>query len=128
DSSLKMMSVRLGEALGGDPISNIPLEPRDRIVIQQNAFYVDTPTVFIAGEVMNPGRYPLTASLRTSDLIRLAGGFRRSAYTDTADLTRFNPTAGENKLGEHFEVNLAAALANDPERNVALRDGDVLTI
>lgn len=128
DSSLKMMSVRLGEALGGDPSSNILLEPRDRILIQQNAFYADTPSVFIAGEVVNPGRYPLMASLRASDLIRLAGGFRRSAYTETADLTRFNPTAGENKLGEHLEVNLGAALANDAERNLPLRDGDVLTI
>ena len=60
--------------------------------------------------------------------MRLAGGFKRSAYIDTADLTRFTPTAGENKLGEHFEVNLAAALANDTEKNVPLRDGDVLTI
>lgn len=128
DSSLKMMSVRLDEAMGGDSSSNILLEPRDRILIQQNAFYADTPSVFIAGEVVNPGRYPLTASLRASDLIHLAGGFRRSAYTDTADLTRFNPTAGENKLGEHLEVNLGAALANDAERNLPLRDGDVLTI
>jgi polysaccharide biosynthesis/export protein len=128
DSSLKMMSVRLAEALEGDPGSNILLEPRDRIVVQANAFHVDPPTVVIAGEVINPGRYPLTAGLRTSDLIRFAGGFTRSAYTETADLTRFNPTAGENKLGEHLEINLAAALANDAERNALLRDGDVLTI
>jgi protein involved in polysaccharide export with SLBB domain len=78
--------------------------------------------------VVNPGRYPLTGSLRISDLIHVAGGFKRSAYTESADLTRFNPTAGENKLGEHFEVDLGAALANDADRNVPLRDGDVLTI
>ncbi len=112
----------------GDSGSNILLEPRDRILIQQNAFHVDTPTVVIAGEVVNPGRYPLIGSLRVSDLVRLAGGFKRSAYTDTADLTRFNPTAGESKLGEHLEVDLPAALANDTDRNVPLRDGDVLTV
>ncbi len=106
DSSLKMMSVSLKEALAGDSSSNILLEPRDRILIQQNAFRADTPTVVIAGEVVNTGRYPLIGSLHVSDLVRLAGGFKRSAYTDTADLTRFNPTAGENKLGEHFEVPL----------------------
>jgi protein involved in polysaccharide export with SLBB domain len=128
DSSLKMMSVSLKDALTGDAGNNLVLEPRDRILIHQNAFHVDTPTVVIAGEVANPGRYPLTGSLHVSDLVRLAGGFKRSAYTETADLTRFNPTAGENKLGEHFEVNLAAALANDADRNVPLRDGDVLTI
>ncbi len=123
-----MMSVSLKEALAGDSGSNILLEPRDRILIQQNAFRADTPTVVIAGEVVNPGRYPLIGSLQVSDLVRLAGGFKRSAYTDTADLTRFNPTAGENKLGEHFEVDLAAALANDTDKNLPLRDGDVLTI
>ena len=128
DSSLKMVSVRLKEALEGDAVSNIILEPRDRILIQQNAFHVDTPTVLIAGEIVNPGRYPLTGSLRVSDLINLAGGFKRSAYTESGDLTRFNPTAGENKLGEHMEIDLAAALANDTDRNVPLRDGDVLTI
>jgi len=128
DSSLKMMSVPLKAVLEGDASSNILLEPRDRILIQQNSFHVDTPTVLIAGEVVNPGRYPLIGSLRVADLVRLAGGFKRSAYTDSADLTRFNPTAGENKLGEHFEVDLASALANDTDKNVPLRDGDVLTI
>lgn len=128
DSSLKMMSVRLGEALAGNPASNPPLEPRDRILIQLNSFRADTPSVEIAGEVVKPGRYPLSGDLRVSDLIRVAGGFRRSAYTDTADLTRFNPKAGENKLGEHFEIDIPAALSSDPSKDPALRDGDVLTI
>lgn len=128
DSSLKMMSVSLTDALAGDSGSNILLEPRDRILIQQNAFHADTPSVVVAGEVVNPGRYPLIGSLHVSDLVRLSGGFKRGAYTDTADLTRFDPAAGENKLGQHFEVNLAAALANDGDKNLPLRDGDVLTI
>ena len=128
DSSLKMVSVPLGEALGGDPRSNIPLEPRDRILIQQNTFRADTPSVEIEGEVLKPGRYPLSGNLRVSDLIRLAGGFKRSAYIETADLTRFNPKAGENKLGEHIEVNIPDSLSSDVSKDPALRDGDVLTI
>ena len=128
DSALKMVSVRLGEALAGDPNSNILLEPRDRIVIQQNIFHADTPSVEIAGEVLKPGRYPLSGNLRVSDLIQLAGGFKRSAYTETADLTRFDPKAGESKLGEHIEVSIPAALTSDLSKDPALRDGDVLTI
>jgi protein involved in polysaccharide export with SLBB domain len=128
DSSLKMVSVRLGEAFAGDPDSNILLEPRDRIVIQQNIFHADTPSVEIAGEVLKPGRYPLSGNLRVSDLIQLAGGFKRSAYTETADLTRFDPKAGESKLGEHIEVSIPAALTSDLSKDPALRDGDVLTI
>jgi protein involved in polysaccharide export with SLBB domain len=128
DSSLKMVSVPLKEALEGDSASNILLEPRDRVVIQQNAFRADTPSVEIAGEVVKPGKYPLSGNVRVSDLIQLAGGFKRSAYTETADLTRFNPKAGENKLGEHYEVSIPEALSSDVSKNPALRDGDVLTI
>jgi protein involved in polysaccharide export with SLBB domain len=128
DSSLKMVSVRLDEALRGDPSNNILLEPRDRILIQQNTFRADTPSVEIAGEVLKPGRYPLSGNLRVSDLIQIAGGFKRSAYTETADLTRFDPKAGENKLGEHIEVSISAALSSDLSKDPTLRDGDVLTI
>jgi polysaccharide biosynthesis/export protein len=128
DSSLKMVSVRLKEALEGNATSNLLLEPRDRILIQQNSFRADTPSIEIAGEVVKPGRYPLSGDLRVSDLIQLAGGFKRSAFTETADLTRFNPKAGENKLGEHIEVDIPAALSSDATKDPALRDGDVLTI
>ena len=128
DSSLKMFSVPLKEALEGDSASNILLEPRDRVVIQQNAFRADTPSVEIAGEVVKPGRYPLSGNVRVSDLIQLAGGFKRGAFTESADLTRFSPKAGENKLGEHIEVSIPDALSKDISKDPTLRDGDVLTI
>jgi len=128
DSSLKMVSVRLKEALEGDASSNLLLQPRDRVLIQQNAFRADTPSVEISGEVLKPGRYPLSGNLRVSDLIQLAGGFKRSAFTETADLTHFDPQAGENKLGEHIEVSIPAALSSDLSKDPTLRDGDVLTI
>jgi protein involved in polysaccharide export with SLBB domain len=128
DSSLKMVSVRLRQALEGEAASNLLLEPRDRIVIQLNSFRADTPSVEIAGEVVKPGRYPLSGNVRVSDLIQLAGGFKRGAYTESADLTRFNPKAGENKLGEHFEISIPDVLSNDVTKDPTLRDGDVLTI
>jgi protein involved in polysaccharide export with SLBB domain len=128
DSSLKMVSVRLNEALEGNAASNLLLEPRDRVLIQQNTFRADTPSVEIAGEVLKPGRYPLSGNVRVSDLIQLAGGFKRSAYTETADLTRFDPKAGEKKLGEHMEVSISAALSSDLSKDPTLHDGDVLTI
>ena len=128
DSSLKILSVNLKGALEGDPINNILLQPRDRILIQRNAMRVDPPSVLIAGEVANPGRYPLTGNMRVSEFIQVAGGFKRSAYTQSADLTRFNPSAGQDKLGEHVEINIATALVGDPTQDLPLRDGDVLTI
>lgn len=128
DSSLKILSVNLKEALEEDPMNNMLLQPRDRILVQRNAARVDPPSVLIAGEVANPGHYPLTGDMRVSDLVQIAGGFKRSAYTQSADLTRFTPTAGQNKLGEHIEVNIATALGGDHSQDLPLRDGDVLTI
>jgi len=128
DSSLKILSVNLKKALDDDPINNVLLQPRDRILVQRNAVRVDPPSVLIAGEVANPGHYPLTGGMRVSDLVQIAGGFKRSAYTQSADLTRFTPAAGQDKLGEHLEVDIATALGGDRSQDLPLRDGDVLTI
>src|SRR5437868_6960531 len=57
DSSLKMVSVRLKEALAGDASSDLLLQPRDRVLIQQNAFRADRPSIEIVGEVVKAGRY-----------------------------------------------------------------------
>ena len=60
----------------------------------------------------------------------VAGGLKRSAYTESADLARFeSETKGAQKgAGERLEVNLAAAMSEDAKNDVPLRDGDILTI
>jgi polysaccharide export outer membrane protein len=128
DGSLKILSVNLGNALAGDPLDNILLQPRDRIVVHRNPEKVDPPSVFVRGEVAKPGRYVLTSNLHVDDLLRLAGGVKRSAFTETADLTRYSYPNAKEKIGEHRDVNLAAALAEDPGENLLLRDGDIVTI
>lgn len=128
DGSLKILAIDLSRALAGDPIDNVLLQPRDRLLIQRKATTVDPPTVFVKGEVARPGRYPLTTNLHVEDLIRISGGMKRSAYTERADLTRFDPRDPQKTLGEHIEVYIAGALAGDPKDDLLLRDGDVLTI
>jgi protein involved in polysaccharide export with SLBB domain len=128
DSKLKIFSVNLAEALAGNPLDNVLLQPRDRIVVHKNLAKADPPSVYIKGEVGKPGRYPLTTNLRASDLIRLAGGLKRSAFTDTADLTRFLGDDPNRQSSERREINIAAALAGDPDNDLPLRDGDTLAI
>ncbi|HYM00217.1 MAG TPA: SLBB domain-containing protein, partial [Blastocatellia bacterium] len=128
DGSLKILSVDLREALAGDPLDNILLEPRDRLLIHRNPSRVDPPTVYISGEVAKPGRYPLTTNMRVEDLVRVAGGAKRSAYTESADLSRFDPNASRTTPSDRMEVNLTAAMSGDAKNDVPLRDGDVLTI
>jgi polysaccharide biosynthesis/export protein len=128
DSKLKIFSVNLAEALAGNPLDNVLLQPRDRVVIHKNLAKADPPSVYIKGEVAKPGRYPLTTNLRASDLIRLAGGLKRSAYTETADLTRFLGEDANQQSTERQEIKIAAALAGDAANDPALRHGDTLTI
>jgi polysaccharide export outer membrane protein len=128
DGSLSILSVRLKEAMGGDPINNVLLQPRDHVLVQQSMLRTDPRSVQIGGQVMNPGRYPLTAKLRVSDLIRLSGGLKRGADAKQADLTQFIPADDGAIRASHASVNLAAAMAGNPKDDISLHDGDVLTI
>jgi protein involved in polysaccharide export with SLBB domain len=125
---MKILSVDLREALAGNPVDNILVQPRDRLLVHRNLTQVEPPTVYIKGEVAKPGRYPLTTSMHVEDLVRVAGGLKRSAYTDSADLARFETNGSPKHPGDRLEVNLAAAMSGDVKNDVPLRDGDVLTI
>ncbi|HKV63626.1 MAG TPA: SLBB domain-containing protein [Candidatus Acidoferrum sp.] len=128
DGTMKILSVDLKEALAGNPIDNIVMQPRDRLLVHRNASRVDPPTVFIKGEVAKPGRYPLTTNMHVEDLVRVAGGLKRSAYTESADLARFEMNGSQKGPGDRLEINLTAAMNGDSKTDVPLRDGDILTI
>ena len=128
DGSMKILSVDLREALAGNPVDNVVLQPRDRLLVHRNPTRVDPPTVYIKGEVTKPGRYPLTTNMHVEDLVRIAGGLKRSAYTESADLARFEMHGSQKGPGDRLEVNLTAAMNGDPKTDVPLRDGDILTI
>jgi protein involved in polysaccharide export with SLBB domain len=128
DGKLRVISVDLSKALAGDDANNILLEPKDRLFIHKNLAKFDPPTVKIEGEVERPGKYPLGEEMLASDLVRVAGGFKRGAYTELADLTRYEVEHGTNVTGEHQTVPIARALSGEPDTDVRLHDGDVLTI
>ena len=128
DGKLKVFSVNLQKALANDPKDNLLLEPKDRIFIHRSLSKVDPPTVIIQGEVARPGKYPLGEEMTAADLVRVAGGFKRGAYTETADLTRYELVQGTSVAGETLPVQIAKAMAGEPDTNVRLHDGDVLTI
>jgi protein involved in polysaccharide export with SLBB domain len=128
DGKLKVLSVNLERALAGDAAENVVLEPKDRIFIHRNLSKVDPPTVRIEGEVARPGKYPLGEDLSAAQLVRLAGGLKRGAFTQAADLTRYMVQNGAQVMGEHISVPIGSAMAGAPDTDVRLHDGDVLTI
>ncbi len=125
---MKIFSVNLGQALAGNPMDNLLLEPRDRVLVHRNSARVDPPTVYVKGEVAKPGRYPLTSNMHVEDLVRTAGGLKRSADSAKADLTHYALGSLPGTANESVPIELAAALSGTGNDNLQLRDGDVLTI
>ncbi len=103
------------------------LEPFDTVRIF-GRYDVDAPKVSIYGEVLRPGEYPLTERMTAADLVRLAGGFKRSAYQQAADLTSYAIVDGDHVDLEHRDVRIDRALAGEADTDVLLKPGDVLTI
>jgi len=128
DGKFKIFSVSLSEALAGDPMQNIVLESRDRLLIHMNPDADEQATVYIKGEVVQPGRYPLTTNMRVADLIHIGGGLKPSADTEVADLTQYGWSKQKQLEGQEEKITISAALARDPKADVALHNGDVLTI
>src|SRR6266581_5424051 len=123
DGSTKVFSISLREVMAGDPAKNILIEPRDRILIHRQPERVNPPSVYVRGEVARPGRYPLAANMRVSDLVRSAGGLLRSANRASGDLTHYaaGSTASPAQAGDARAVKLAAALSGDSNEDLSLR-------
>jgi protein involved in polysaccharide export with SLBB domain len=107
---------------------NLKLQPFDTIHIF-GRYEVDTPQVTLHGEVLRPGTYPLSNGMTAAQLVRMAGGFKRDALLDTADLTSYSVEDGNKVDGKLSTVRIGAAVAGtDPNTDVPLKPGDILTI
>jgi polysaccharide export outer membrane protein len=82
----------------------------------------------IGGEVRVPGLYPLEPSMHISDLIRAGGSLEDSAYTGTAELSRYDVVDGKERQTELIEVNLAAIRHKEPGADMELKPYDILLI
>jgi protein involved in polysaccharide export with SLBB domain len=128
DGKLQVISVNLVKALAGDEKNDIVVEPKDRVFIHRDLNKLDPPMVSVEGEVARPGKYPLGQDMTAAGLVQLAGGFKRGAYTEVADLTRYEVEDGTKVVGDHVSVPIAKAMLGEPDSDVRLRDGDVLTV
>jgi len=128
DGKSKIFSVSLSLALEGDPTANIVLQPRDRLLIHRSPDAIQPASAYVQGEVGKPGRYPLTTNMTVADLIRVGGGLKPSADTQTADLTHYQWPGHGTLTGEQQTIPISAALSGEASANLPLSNGDVLTI
>ncbi len=78
--------------------------------------------VTIHGEVRRPGQYPLPEGLTAAQLVRMAGGFKRSALLDAADLASYQIKDGEKVVSRRITLNIGRAVENqDSNADVALK-------
>jgi protein involved in polysaccharide export with SLBB domain len=108
--------------------ANINLQPFDTIRIF-GRYQVDAPTVTVRGEVLRPGKYPMSQGMTAAQLVRMAGGFKRDALKDNADLTSYDVGNGNEVVEKLATVRIGAAVAgSESNADVLLKPGDILAI
>jgi protein involved in polysaccharide export with SLBB domain len=108
--------------------ANVELRPFDTVRVF-GRYQVDAPTVTIRGEVLRPGKYPMSQGMTSAQLVRMAGGFKRNALTESADLTSYEVRNGNEVVENLATVQIGAAVSGtDPHADVALKPGDILAI
>jgi protein involved in polysaccharide export with SLBB domain len=119
------ISFSLPDVLIGN--DSIKLKPFDLIRIFSR-YEIDSPRVSIEGEVLRPGEFPMSQGMTLADLVRMAGGFKRSAYRDEADLSSYVVQDGQKVLVNHSIVAVEKALDGDKSADVVLKPGNVVSI
>jgi len=108
--------------------ANVDLQPFDTIRVF-GRYQVDAPTVMVVGEVLRPGKYPMSQGMTASQLVRMAGGFKRDALTQSADLTSYDVQNGNAAIENLTSVHIGSAVTGaDPHADVPLKPGDILAI
>jgi protein involved in polysaccharide export with SLBB domain len=108
--------------------ANVDLQPFDTIRIF-GRYQLDAPKATILGEVLRPGNYPLSSGMTAAQLVRMAGGFKRDALLDKADLTSYTVASGDRIVASLATVPIGAAVnGKDPQADLSLKPGDVLTV
>jgi protein involved in polysaccharide export with SLBB domain len=119
------ISFNLRDVLVGN--ETIPLRPFDVIRVY-GRYEMDSPTVSIQGEVLRPGSYPMSQGMTVAGLVRLAGGFRRSAFREEADLASYTVQGSQKVVTDHASIAIQKALDGDKNADASLKPGDVVSI
>jgi protein involved in polysaccharide export with SLBB domain len=126
DLRAEAISFNIPDVLAGN--EEMSLQPFDTIRIV-GRYEADAPKVQIHGEVIHPGEYALSQGMTAAQLVRMAGGFKRSALLDNADLASYDVKDGREVISRRQAVRIGAAVNTyDSSSDATLKVGDVLTV
>jgi protein involved in polysaccharide export with SLBB domain len=108
--------------------SSVTLQAFDTIRVF-GRYEQDAPMVGVRGEVQRPGSYPMFEGMTAAQLVRAAGGFKRDALLNRADLTTYDIVNGARVSVSRRDIAIGSAvLKGEGDADVQLKAGDVLTI
>jgi len=107
-----------------DPDGDIPLRPRDTLMIYRESAFRDDRTAVARGEVRNPGAYKIYPGTKVSDLVKSAGDLTRFASRGEAELSRLDA----NRNMAILKIDLGRALQGDEAHDLPVHDQDVLSV
>lgn len=130
DQRVHFVPVDLGAALSTTVLSSqdVTLQPRDKLTIFSEYDLQDLPQVTVAGAVRKPGDYALLRGMRVSDLIYEAGGLKREAYLESAQLSRSEVVNGQRARFLRQDIDLRQAMAGQTETDPLLQPDDKLLV
>jgi len=119
--------VNLAKALSGDSESNLELKEFDEVRVFSRWDMEEMPTVWVNGEVQNPGEYRLFDNMTVRDLVMAAGNLKITAYKKFAELSRIEQS-GETVTSFPITINLEEAIKGAEAENLVLLPFDELSV
>jgi protein involved in polysaccharide export with SLBB domain len=117
------ISFNLGKVLSGEH-ADIQLQRNDSLRIDSVSNFLEKHQVRIAGEVLEPGDYPLKKRMMVKDLIYLSRGFTEMASTHNIQLIRIvkDPQKMEGGIKKSYNISFDF----DKELNIMEGVGDMV--
>jgi polysaccharide export outer membrane protein len=94
-------------------------EPQVSVIVKQ----VNAPKIFVIGNVVRPGPYPLRSDMSILQALSLAGGFTQFASPRSIKLVR-----GMGLKQEVRKINYYRLIDNVGEGNYLLQPGDTIVV
>lgn len=135
-ASNDIQTVWQGKAVSSEQIKTLKQNTRSALLapvllkLQQQARLGLVPQIAeVTGEVKYPGRYPIPAGMKVSDLIEAAGGLTYSAFTINAELARLVINEADERASVNIErFDLRRAIQGHADSDLLIYGKDRLNI
>ncbi len=130
DNTPQQVSFNVKDVIS-NPSSDIVLLREDSVVISSLFDLRNAYKISIKGEIRNPGDYTYADSMKVTDVIIQAGGFKEGASGKRIEVSRrvfdSEPTASNTKAAQVFSVNVDPNLKTG-DANFTLKPFDIISV